>query len=88
MIDELSILDMELTIESSEEFDILCRELTSTDVDQALYTLKVNQKPSRKSTISSDNESLTVLHKEGKSLEGFFCSHISVIIIAFFNNER
>jgi hypothetical protein len=40
---------------SSEE---LCRQLTSIDVDQALYTLKIYEKR----TTSSDNE----LSKQGK----------------------
>ncbi len=52
--------DNEDFIEDSEE---LYRELTSIDVDQALYTLK-------EQTISSDNETSAVLPKKGKSFYG------------------
>ncbi len=43
---------------SNEDSEELCRQLTSIDVDQALYTLKIHEKQ----TISSDNE----LSKQGK----------------------
>ena len=46
-------------IQNSDE---LLRQLTSMDVDQALYTLRINQK----STISSDNQISTVVTNQGK----------------------
>jgi len=61
--DEYNVSDLEWTMEDSEEFDNVCRELTSMDVDQALYTLKMNQKR----TISSDNETSIVSPEQGKS---------------------
>lgn len=64
MMDELSTSDMDLPMESSEQIDIWCPELTFTDVDQALYALN----PSQKRTISSDDQSSTMLHNQGKSL--------------------
>ncbi|CAF5170456.1 unnamed protein product, partial [Rotaria sp. Silwood1] len=53
--------DNELIISNSEKFDDLCRKLTLTDVDQALFTLKINSNSSQKRKISSDNSTSTIL---------------------------
>ncbi|CAF0975716.1 unnamed protein product [Rotaria sordida] len=62
--DELIISKSELSIKNSEKFDDLCRKLTSTDVDQALFTLKINPNASPQQTISSDNEISTMLYEQ------------------------
>ncbi|CAF2605623.1 unnamed protein product [Rotaria sp. Silwood2] len=61
---ELIISNSKLSIKNSEKFDDLCRKLTLTDVDQALFTLKINSNSSRKRKISSDNETSTILLEE------------------------
>ncbi|UJR22943.1 hypothetical protein I4U23_025970 [Adineta vaga] len=52
---------MELNNENDDKFDDLYRELTFTDVNQALYTLKINQTSCEN---HSNIELLTILHKQ------------------------
>ncbi|CAF3685539.1 unnamed protein product [Adineta steineri] len=64
MNDDINIFDVELINKHTNEFNILYRKLTSTDVDQALHTLKTNQTSSQQQTIFSNNEFLTILNKQ------------------------
>ncbi|CAF1195135.1 unnamed protein product [Adineta steineri] len=64
MNDDINIFDVELINKHTNEFNILYRKLTSTDVDQALHTLKTNQTSSQQQTIFSNNEFLTILNEQ------------------------
>jgi hypothetical protein len=61
---------MEFTDANGDEWHDWCRELTFTDVGQALHTLKMNQTFPHKCTVTSDTDSASVLHKPGKTFSG------------------